>query len=395
MEINAGRMNKKEVKKDINKNGFFLNLNMTVQKNIPTELVSRVPEGATYFEGIASNGDLNRNGYGIRESAWKDAINGYFQNPVILLQHDMDKPIGTALTAQVIPNEGLKVSGYVFDEYTENRFSKGLLRALSTGHYTIEVEFENDETHEVLSEEDFIAKYQPGYSFWTGEIVPPPGWTMYVTKLEWVEFSVVSIGSNRKSLVTKQNAITSYLKNKYERNDGEEAAEPGTPAQEVKPPEEEKKEEPDQKQDDPKPGEEEEKPEEKNTDPEIVPGEKNLENDGETPSASDEQKADPDSSAATPSDPGAETKPSGESHPNSVLNGLSVTEVKQAFETLYLDHQQQQMRIVELTHEVEDLKAQMNTPNRRGVMFSGDGAPAPRGQSLAQIFEKHGVGFRE
>ena len=49
------------------------------EKNAPIEFEDKIPEGAMYFEGIASNGDLNRNGYMIRPDAWRSAIDSFLE----------------------------------------------------------------------------------------------------------------------------------------------------------------------------------------------------------------------------------------------------------------------------------------------------------------------------
>lgn len=198
---------KKELKKLINDNGFFTQMTVQADVNSPDMYRNRIPEGATYFEGIASNGELNRNGYIIRESAWRSAIQTYFLNPVILLQHDVEQPIGMALDAKITEN-GLWVAGYIFDDLTGGKFGRGLLKALSTGHYTKEVEFENTKTGTVLSEEDFTKldiREQMSDDY-----------VMAVTKLDWVEFSLVTIGSNKKSQITLKNAKMERLNIKEE-----------------------------------------------------------------------------------------------------------------------------------------------------------------------------------
>ena len=126
---------KKELKDHINKNGGFIHMKLnTLEKNAPEEFEGMIPKGAMYFEGIASNGDLNRNGYIIRPSAWVSAIDSFLETGQVLFQHDQENPIGTPLDAEVNEEGELFVKGYVFDteEYTQNRISKGLVRGLST-----------------------------------------------------------------------------------------------------------------------------------------------------------------------------------------------------------------------------------------------------------------------
>lgn len=200
-------MKKKLLKKFLNENGFFYNsMKLDTSKNAPMGVA--VPEGAKYFEGVVSNGELNRNGYIIRPQALIDSLGVYMMNPIILLGHDTDQPVGRCLSAVARGASGKEqeifVTGYIYDEYTDGRFGRGLLNALSTGHITEEVEFENSETGEILSAEEF-RKFN-----WEEQCNGK--WIMAVTKLEWVEFSSVSIGSNRKSLITAKNAIEAFVK---------------------------------------------------------------------------------------------------------------------------------------------------------------------------------------
>lgn len=430
-------VSKKAVKRDINKNGFFINMPLKMNKVVPLEMKDKVPEGASYFEGIASNGDLNRNGYIIRESAWVSAINGYMQNPVVLLQHDNDQPIGQCIYANV-DGDGLHVSAYVFDEYTNGRFSKGLFRALSTGHYTMQVEFENTVTKEVLSEADFIAKYNPDRSFWTGEVIPPEDWVLAVTKLEWVEFSVVSIGSNRKSMVTNQLAISNYFKNKYEKNntDDEEPSEPAIKKDEKEVSKEDVREEakknvkvgntctmPD--------GSDgmiededgtmickpmmEKTPEKENITPDdktAIESEKEVETppeevDPESPaipveiSAEDSTTEDQPADEETASDeePTEDKEVEAETLPQEnniiLVNGMSVDEFKNAFKVVCLQVEEKNAVIDGLLEQLETLNTRLNTPIRKGLVVAKAEQlqPEKKKNALAQLFDAKGVEY--
>jgi len=202
MKHDLKKMSKKQLKDYVNSNGFFTSA--LIQKNaaVPTALKDQIPEGAIYFKAIASNGELNRNGYIIRESAWKKAIAGYMENAVILLQHDMDQPIGRGLSAKVT-KEGLVIEGFIYDEHTNGRFGQGLFNAVSTGHLTEAVEFQNEKTGLVIDEESFRAL--PWDEKMNGN------WVMAVTALDWLENSIVSIGANRKSLVLAKDLVKNYV----------------------------------------------------------------------------------------------------------------------------------------------------------------------------------------
>jgi hypothetical protein len=203
MKKDLSKLSKKELKDFINSNGFFCTALIT-EKNMPNEesRPENVPEGATWFRGVASTEELNRNGYIIRLNAWKSAISEFMNNPVLLLQHDSNQPIGKVLTAEV-GERGLIITGYLFDDLTGGRFGRGLINALSTGHLTVDVEFENTSNGEILSEEEFKKL--------SWEEQSKEEWVMAVKELEWVELSVVSIGANRKSLISNKELMKNYL----------------------------------------------------------------------------------------------------------------------------------------------------------------------------------------
>lgn len=202
MKHDLKKMTKKQLKDYVNSNGFFTSAVIDKNAITPSSLKDRIPEGAVYFRAIASNGELNRNGYIIRESALKKAIAGYMENAVILLQHDMDQPVGRGLTAKVT-KEGVVIEGFIYDHLTNGRFGLGLFNAVSTGHLTEAVEFQSESTGKVISEEDFRAL--------SWEEKMNGDWIMAVTALDWLENSIVSIGANRKSLVLAKDLVKNYV----------------------------------------------------------------------------------------------------------------------------------------------------------------------------------------
>lgn len=216
---------------------------LALDKNIPAKIVeiingskqytkeqrAEILANATYFKGVSSSGDLNRNGYIIRSKAWKPAIEAYLsENPVILLQHNMENVIGHTLTARVSVDK-LITEGIIFadqmPEASAKAFERGQLKALSTGHYSKEVEWENQDTGQILNDEQF--RELP----WEDRI--KDFWVMAVTALEWIEQSLVGIGSNRESMITLKDAKMNYFQNtfgedvtKMAKNDVEDIVEP-------------------------------------------------------------------------------------------------------------------------------------------------------------------------
>ena len=189
---------------------------LTSKEKAPDKFKENIPEWALFFKAIASNWNLNRNGYIIRAKAWitwadgkKDltALNDYLKNWKILFQHDSNKPIGKPLDLKVVWNE-LILTAWVFDNTHSNwDIGRGLVTSISTGHMTQAIEFENIKTWEIQSEDEFIddKNASPLEKLWSGI------WVMAVTSAEMIENSLVTIGSvrgghiinNKKYLINK------------------------------------------------------------------------------------------------------------------------------------------------------------------------------------------------
>lgn len=182
----------------------------------PKKYRENIPEGALYFEAVASNGNVNRNGYKIKETAWfvnaqgkKDLsfVKDYLQNGKILYQHDPERPIGRPLDFKLNNDGQVILSGYVFDNtYSEGNIQRGLVTSISTGHYTHASEFENVKTGETLSEDAFFRRNDPLSDLWAWE------WVMSVTSAEIIENSLVTIGSVRGAhIIDNKNYLINKL----------------------------------------------------------------------------------------------------------------------------------------------------------------------------------------
>lgn len=154
------------------------------------------------------------NGYKIRPQAFEEAGEQYINDfgGIVYYQHDMDNPIGKTLSYKV-QDDKVVVQGYVFDEYAEGKISKGLVADLSTGHYTVGVEYENAEDEsDIISEEEFdsrmenIREESKSYDdFMTKAMAFIESWILAVTELIRVEYSFVTVGSNTQARVTQLN----------------------------------------------------------------------------------------------------------------------------------------------------------------------------------------------
>lgn len=216
---------KKDLKEFINKNGFWLQINSLekIEKNdfnlsensIRTKAELPSGENIIMFRGTATQkfekGKASRNEYKIDIKGWD--WSNYLLNPTILLQHDSDMPIGKCL--EIIPKQnGIDIVYFVdlktMNEQDAHRVENGFFSALSTGHITHELKFEDPKTGKLYSKSE-LKKYCDEnnldyYDIVCNVFIP------VVTKAEAVEISQVAIGSNPKALTTR-NSIKNFLKN--------------------------------------------------------------------------------------------------------------------------------------------------------------------------------------
>lgn len=155
--------------------------------------VKELAEENDYFlvEGYANTTTKDRYGDVIKAEAWeKGGLDNYKKNPVMLAYHDMKQPIGTML--EVTPTEqGLRVLGKIFKDAgsAAKMAARGVLKTFSVGFIPTEGEYD--------SQTD----------------------TLFITNLELLEVSVVSIPANQdstfsiiKSLEDNPEKRTQYIK---------------------------------------------------------------------------------------------------------------------------------------------------------------------------------------
>ena len=70
-------------------------------------------DGSVMIRGMASTSDFDRAGDSISSEAWtKGGLTNFEKNPIILFNHDYDKPIGRATGLKVTPN-GLELEAKI------------------------------------------------------------------------------------------------------------------------------------------------------------------------------------------------------------------------------------------------------------------------------------------
>lgn len=361
--------NKKELKAYINKNGFYCAAVVDCENNAPSYMKDQIPERGVYFKAIASNGDLNRNGYIIRESAWKPAIEGYLaEGGRILQQHDPNEPVGKVLAAKVT-KDGLVIEGYVFDYLTKKhdsdpvgRFSTGMFGAISTGHITIAREFENIATGQILSEEEFRALD------WSEQF--NDNWVMAVTQLDWLENSIVSIGANRRALVTAKDVVKNYIE-AYSNDLDEEQDE-----EENEETEEEQKEIVEEK---PESEPEDKTEQEQNDDNAEIKQQEDETVEVETPPAKEEPAANADEAMESNA---VEISTEEAKQINEVISNLATLVTSQ------------NKLLAEKDEEISTLTKKLNSiPMRKGlvVVNATNKKEKPKASFLGQLFEENGI----
>ena len=229
------KLDKSELKNEINKHGWFTKFKVNIfdwkQNNIPKKNVDQVPTWALYFEGVASDGSLNLNGYKIDPNAWTPAINEYMTNFgwKIYLQHDMDQVIGNTLSAKV-DDWKLLVTWYVYDDLTSNRIWRNLTTDLSTWHYQLDYVMEDEENGDRISKEDFrevyakivksASKEADTYEEFVDIIDNALSrYTKIVTELLFVEYSFVTVGANLNAKATTIESNSPFKELGYDSED--------------------------------------------------------------------------------------------------------------------------------------------------------------------------------
>ena len=99
------------------------------------KFVEEADDGSVNIKGYASTNDTDRAGDVIEKEAWeKGGLENYTNNPVILFNHDYNRPIGRA-TGLETDDRGLRIAANISKSAGDvtNLVKEGILRALSVG----------------------------------------------------------------------------------------------------------------------------------------------------------------------------------------------------------------------------------------------------------------------
>jgi HK97 family phage prohead protease len=253
--------------------------------------------------GYASTKDVDRGNDVVKPKAFEESIRtSYKDNPMILFQHDRNKPIGKAVSMS-IDSKGLLIEAIIYDEEIGALVKQGVLKTFSIGYLPEEIEY-RDKDNAIVDPNEQSGMLR----IWTEE-----GIKRIIKKLELLEVSIVSLPMNASALFSLAKSLDTYFEsekaeflsnnpNNMDKKDPknlltkeDEAAVDGTPAEET--PEETPEEKPEETT------ETEETPEEETSET----TEEAETEEGETPSASEEETEEVEDGEKTDDDEGSET----------------------------------------------------------------------------------------
>jgi len=143
-------------------------------------------EKGTLIRGLASTPTHDRHDDVVEPEAFRKTIGGNFaKNPIVLFQHDANRPIGKVQKMNISPN-GLDVEILVVDKDIEPKLSAGILKTLSIGYVPQKVEFIDRDGEKIDTNTD-----EGKRRVWFEK-----GVKRVIKELELFEISVVSIPAN-------------------------------------------------------------------------------------------------------------------------------------------------------------------------------------------------------
>ena len=147
------------------------------------------------IEGFASTKDKDRTRDIVQPKAFKEALELYMSNPIMLLQHNADKPIGVVEEATIKPKWL-----YIKAKITED--IDGVMSALKNGvirAFSIWYRVKDYEVLEVKDADDYITGYET-----------------VIKDLELYEISLVSIPANPYALMKSMDSCIEVVKKEEE-----------------------------------------------------------------------------------------------------------------------------------------------------------------------------------
>lgn len=167
-------------------------------KPIPVEGKEAKAEDGVKVSGYASTPTPDRYDDIVEPTAFvRSIMNEYKKNPIVLFQHNSDRPIGI-VTHMSIDDQGLFVEATIHDEEVGPKVAKRILRTFSIGFIARAIEFRDENGQLLNPAEDNIWR---------------EGVKRVITDVDLVEISVVSVPANPDALFTVEKSVKSFFKN--------------------------------------------------------------------------------------------------------------------------------------------------------------------------------------
>ncbi len=94
------------------------------------------------ISGYASTNDKDRAGDVILPTAWKNGLNNYLKNPILLFNHNYNKPIGKATNIS-FDEKGLLIEGEIIEVESANLIKNEVLKAFSVGFMVKDADYDS------------------------------------------------------------------------------------------------------------------------------------------------------------------------------------------------------------------------------------------------------------
>lgn len=159
----------------------------------------------TVIQGYASTMGLDRYNDVVEPEAFRKSIlSNYRKNPIILFQHNPERPIGKA-TLMSIDGKGLYIEGVIHDDEVEEKIKVGILKAFSIGYIPKSVEYEDGDGNklDIEKEEDRMK------IFFDRDV------KRIIKEVDLVENSVVSVPANPDALFTMEKSVKNFFDKQF------------------------------------------------------------------------------------------------------------------------------------------------------------------------------------
>lgn len=151
--------------------------------------------------GMASTNDQDRGDDIVDPHAFQESIvTTYKTNPIILFQHNSDRPIGKATSLEIKP-KGLEIEAIIYDKEIGSLVKNGVLKTFSIGYLPKIVEY-RDKNDEVIDQNDQAGRMR----IWAEQ-----GIKRIIKKLELLEVSIVSLPMNANALFSLSKSLETYF----------------------------------------------------------------------------------------------------------------------------------------------------------------------------------------